>query len=201
VPSILITAFEPYGPWQSNSSWLCLQELTRDLPATPIVTRRYPVDFVAARQRLEADLERDFDVALHLGQAPGSSRIHLETFAINAAADANEPAENCRPLCADGPAAYRSALPLARWSGLLREAGIPAALSMHAGTYLCNATLYWTHYVAQRRGLKTQAAFIHLPLETSQVVSAAIEKPSMAASMTAQALRLILDDLEFGAAA
>ena len=54
--SILITAFEPYGSWKENSSWLALVELTRDLPEDPkVVTRRYPVDFSTTRERLAED--------------------------------------------------------------------------------------------------------------------------------------------------
>ncbi|HVX59081.1 MAG TPA: hypothetical protein VHC19_00720 [Pirellulales bacterium] len=56
--SVLITAFEPYDRWQANSSWLCLMELTRDRPTQPaITTRRYPVDFQAAKERLAQDCQ------------------------------------------------------------------------------------------------------------------------------------------------
>ena len=63
-------------------------------------------------------------------------------------------------LAHDGPLAYRSQLPLASWAQQLRSAGIPAQVSFHAGTYLCNALLYLSLHLAQRRGLRTQAAFI-----------------------------------------
>ena len=32
MPSVLITAFEPYDRWRANSSWLTLVQLTQDLP-------------------------------------------------------------------------------------------------------------------------------------------------------------------------
>ena len=74
--SVLITAFEPYDRWPENSSWLALVELTRDLPTNlKVVTRRYPVDFEAARSRLLDDLAANYDFALHLGQAPGISPL------------------------------------------------------------------------------------------------------------------------------
>jgi hypothetical protein len=38
--SVLVTAFEPYGPWQANASWLCLLELTRELPSLTALTTR-----------------------------------------------------------------------------------------------------------------------------------------------------------------
>lgn len=196
MPSVLVTAFEPYDRWPTNASWQCLLELTRELPSPPTVsTRRYPVDFGAARERLSADLAANYDYALHLGQAPGSSAIRLEAFALNVGGVPGESPEALRPLAEDGPAAYRSGLPLADWAARLRAAGIPAAVSHHAGTYLCNAMLYWTHYLAERRGLKTQAAFLHLPLETAQAAAEPRDTPSLPASLTAAAVRLILEQL------
>lgn len=193
--SILITAFEPYGTWQENSSWLCLLELTRTLSdLSAITTRRYPVDFDKMRERLARDLEANYDLVLHLGQAPGSAHIRLEAVGLNVGGTPDRSPEDFRTLAADGPVAYRSGLPLADWAALVRESGIPCQVSYHAGAYLCNATLYWTHYFAERRGLKTRATFIHLPLETSQIVSETRDLPSLPASMTAAAVRLLVEN-------
>jgi pyroglutamyl-peptidase len=98
-------------------------------------------------------------------------------------------------LVEDGPVAYRSQLPLAVWAQKLRQAGIPAQVSYHAGTFLCNATLYLSHYLAEQQGLHTRSAFVHLPLDTSQVLSDRQDLPSLPAAMTGSALRLILDEL------
>jgi len=153
---ILLTAFEPYGPWPSNSSWLALVELTRQLPHDPqVTTRLYPVDFAAVRDRLTQDLALNYDVALHLGQAPGDSAIRLETVAINvrSPARAGLPGQTFGPLVDDGPLAYASALPMTMLAERIRAAGIPAAVSHHAGTYVCNATLYLSHYLTERMAL------------------------------------------------
>ncbi len=198
--SVLITAFEPYDVWTSNSSWLALMELVRERPAEPrIVTRRYPVDFQAVQERLAADLDGDYDLALHLGQAPGTGLIKLEAFGVNVGGRIGQHPDEFAPLSLAGPAAYRSQAPLARWAGQLRSAGIPAAVSHHAGTYLCNATLYWTHHLAERRGLRTQSAFLHLPLDPSQVIGQTRDLPSLPAATVAAALRLILADVVSGA--
>ena len=82
--SVLLTAFEPYDLWTANSSWLTLIQLTQQLPSEPaITTRLYPVNFATMKERLAKDLEANYDYALHLGQAPGSTRIQLESHAIN----------------------------------------------------------------------------------------------------------------------
>ena len=113
MPAVLITAFEPYDDWSENASWLALVELTRDLPSrSKVVTRRYPVDFEAVRQRLREDLAADYDYALYLGQAPGTGRIHLEMIGTNIGGHSSQTPDQFQPLVAEGPVAYRSSLPL-----------------------------------------------------------------------------------------
>lgn len=196
-PRVLITAFEPYDRWNENSSWEALIALTRELPASPkVTTRRYPVDFALARAKLEEDLAADYDYALLLGQAPGIGRVHLEAIGVNVGGHSSQSSDEFQPLVADGPAAYRSRLPLSRWAAAVREAGIPCQVSYHAGTYLCNAVLYLTHYLAEQRQLKTKAAFIHLPLCPSQVLAQKQDLASMPSRDAAQAIRIILGELQ-----
>lgn len=196
MPNVLITAFEPYDRWRENASWLALVELTRELPEQPrVTTRRYPVDFQKARVRLEEDLNGDYDVALHLGQAPGSGRIQLEAIGINVGGSASELPDQFRPLDPSGPVAYRSDLPLADWAGQLRAAGIPACVSYHAGTYLCNAMLYLSLHTARTRNLKTRAAFIHMPLAPEQAREERNDVPSLPSAMMSAAIRLVLQSL------
>jgi pyroglutamyl-peptidase len=196
MPRVLITAFEPYDCWQENASWLTLVELTKDLPDSPhVTTRRYPVDFAAVRKMLQADLQADYDYALHLGQSPGSSRVRLEAIGVNVGGTRDQLPDQFQALVPDGPIAYRSSLPLANWAERLRAAGIPAQVSYHAGTYLCNATLYLTHHFAQQCGLKTRAAFLHLPLDTSQTISEKQDLAALSKTTSAAAIRLILAEL------
>lgn len=194
--NVLITAFEPYDRWAENASWLALVELTRDLPPEPrVVTRRYPVDFEAARARLQEDLAANYDFALHLGQSPHSSRVHLEAIGVNVAGNSEQAPDQFRPLVAGGPPAYQSTLPLTEWSAKIRELSIPCQVSYHAGTYLCNALLYLTHHFAREQGLKTRAAFIHVPLATPQVLGEARDWPNLPSSQSAAAVRTVLLEL------
>jgi pyroglutamyl-peptidase len=196
VPTILITAFEPYDCWQENASWLALVALTRNLPAGPkIVTRRYPVDFSEVRKRLSDDLAANYDVALHLGQAPGIGRIHLEAFGLNVGGHSGQSPDAFQPLVPDGPAAYRSSLPLADWAARIRELGIPCQVSHHAGTFLCNAVFYLTHHFIAQQQLTTRAAFIHLPLAPSQVLTQRQDWPTLPSEHCAEAIQAIVSSL------
>lgn len=199
MPSVLITAFEPYDRWKANSSWLTLVKLTQSLPSQPVITTRlYPVDFAAVKEKLANDLKAEYDYALHLGQAPGSTRIQLESIAINVGGSSAQSPDQFRPLVEGGPIAYRSPLPLGDWAVRLREARLPAEVSYHAGTYLCNATLYFSCYLAERMGLATKAAFVHLPLDLTQTADQAHGLASLPAATSAEALRVILEDLAKG---
>lgn len=196
MPRVLLTAYGPYDDWSANASWMVLQELTRHLPSdVDVVTRLYPVEFAEMISRLEEDLTSEVDVALHLGQAPGNARIDLEAVAINCGCERDQRPEEAWPLAPDGPIAYASELPLAKWAQMLRKEGIPAEVSHHAGTYLCNAILYMSHHLSAERQLGVQSAFLHLPLDPSQVVDRAVATASQPLELTAHGVRLILDDI------
>lgn len=193
---VLITAFGPYAPWEENASWRALVELTRNLPPSPrVTTRLYPVDFEEVRKRLTEDLCQGFDTVLHLGQAPGISSIQLEAIGINAETTAVTDTHQPRPLIPGGPVAYQSELPLGHWAGLLRGAGIPARVSYHAGTSLCNATLFLTHHLCHRNEWRTGATLIHLPLAGEQVFACEREFPSMPSAVVADAIQTLLKQL------
>ena len=194
MPRILVTAYGPYDEWPDNVSWLVLQELTRALPADcPVTTRLYPVDFSVVKARLANDMRDEFDVAIHLGQAPGRATIALEAVGLNLACERGQRAEDAVPLMADGPAAYCSRLPLGEWAAMLNEAGIPAEVSHHAGTYLCNAALYLSHYFGERTGKQTASSFLHLPLDPSQVLASGPVMPSLPAAVSATAVRMLIE--------
>mgnify|MGYP001814871514 FL=1 len=186
---VLLTAFEPYDRWPENSSWLALVDLTRWYDGgAELTTRRYPVDLAAMSERLRKDLQNDYDLALHLGQSPGSTLIKLESIGLNVRSDGS-------PLIPEAPAAYRSGLPLDRCHRSLVAAGIPSEVSHHAGTYLCNAELFLSQHYAKAFGLRTQSAFVHVPLSPSQAASDSARLASMSTPMSAAAIALIVDQL------
>ena len=194
MPRILLTAFEPYDSWTTNASWLALVELTRELPSDiEITTRLYPVDLGEMKRKLADDLKANFDFAFHLGQAPRSSCILLEEVALNVATEGSsiESVEQACAICSTGPQAYRTQLPVRDFAHQLRSKGIPARASFHAGTYLCNACLYWSNRIVDDLDLPTKSTFVHIPLETSQVLELDTPLPFMPASMVADALRML----------
>ncbi|MFO1063548.1 MAG: pyroglutamyl-peptidase I [Pirellulales bacterium] len=193
---ILLTAFEPYGEWPDNSSWLALVDFLRTRPSSSeLVTRRYPVDLAKLHHCLERDLALGFDAVVHLGQAPGSAAVKLEAFAVNAANSIRESSDQLHDLVESAPAAYRSAMPLDRWCQALRKESVPAQISFHAGTYLCNAALYLSHHWHAQRNKRTPIGFVHLPLASEQVAAANIAVPSLPLVLLSRAVSVIVEDL------
>ena len=184
---ILLSAFEPYDRWKENSSWLALMDLTSwyegDLEIT---TRRYPVDLPKMKSQLEDDLRLDFDYAIHLGQSPGSPIVKIESVGLNVRT-------NGEPLLGNAPTAYRSMLDLEACLERLIAAGIPAQISHHAGTYLCNAALYLSQHFAEMMGRRTQSLFIHLPLTPGQVASEGSSMASMSTPMQSAAIAAVAE--------
>lgn len=191
---ILLTAFEPYDQWSSNSSWETIVELLRVRGTIPnVITRRYPVSLTRFQERLEVDLARGFDSIIHLGQAPGISQIHLEAIAINVAGVTEAEGADFGDLVVGGPVGYRSRFPLGAWASYLRQSGIPARVSYHAGTYLCNAALYLSHHWLETHGKTGRVAFIHLPLSDQQVRESGRSLASMPLDTMVKAVGLLLD--------
>ncbi|RMF39038.1 MAG: pyroglutamyl-peptidase I [Planctomycetota bacterium] len=180
---ILVTAFKPYDRWQDNSSWLALRGWLRNYDAVDeLVTRLYPVELDGLQERLHQDLQCQPDAVLHLGQAPGSPQVAVETIAVNAAGLMREAGQALRPLVATGPVAYRTQCDVARMVDEIRRSGAPAVVSYHAGTFLCNALYYLSHHLMAHRAPPMPIAFVHLPLATEQVL--ACEEPGLASLPT-----------------
>lgn len=191
----LITAFEPYDRWSENSSWAALIELTSWYDGdVEIVTRRYPVDLAKMSTKLRGDIAAGYDVAIHLGQSPSATLIRLEAVGLNVRTDGS-------PLVDAAAQAYRSTLPLDSFCKTLNEKGIPAEVSMHAGTYLCNAALYLSQHYASAMGSPTKSMFIHLPLMPAQAARHVAERlPSMSTAMCAAAIAVTIDAIDSVAA-
>lgn len=191
---VLITGFEPFGGERLNPSWEVVKQLNdMELVGTRIVARQLPCVFGDALEALNAAIDEVQPVmVLAIGQAGGRTDITIERVAINVD-DARIPDNQGQqpvdePIVAGGPAAYFSTLPIKAMVSSMREAGIPAAVSQTAGTYVCNHVMYGLlHRLSGQREVK--GGFIHIPYLPEQA-AAHPGAPSMAASTVLFALEL-----------
>lgn len=164
----LVTGFEPFGGEAVNPAQRVVERLEARLGDIAIATRILPVAFERAPPLLEAAIvEAKPDLVLCLGAAGGRAELSLERVAINLA-DARIPDnDGHRPIdrlvAADGPAAYFATLPIKEAAAALRDAGLPAAVSLSAGTFVCNRVFYGLLHFAARRRPALIGGFLHLP--------------------------------------
>ena len=168
---ILVTGFEPFAKSILNPSKSIVRELEQDSSIVNLETLILPVDFKSAAKLLieKVDSAKP-DVVICLGQAEGRSAITPERVAINID-DAripdnagNKPTD--APIVVDGPDAYFSTLPVKNLVTVIESVGAPAALSLSAGTFLCNHVFYALQHHCRDR--KIESGFIHVPLMESQ---------------------------------
>lgn len=191
---ILLTGFEPFHQATLNSS----REVIRRIEHPCLVAKEIlPVVFGVAAERLIELIElHSPDVVISLGQAEGRTQINPERVALNLD-DArikdnagNEPKE--RAIVDNGPAAYFATLPIQNIVNRLKEADLPAAISLSAGTFVCNHIFYAMQHHCANRNIKS--GFVHLPLIHEQ----AAEFPglfTMDIEDLVKGIQIVLDEL------
>ena len=137
------------------------------------------------------------DICLLTGQARGYNKLVVERFAINlrffVTLDRVGNAPKGLPVERQGAAAYLSSLPdLEQIISRLETENIPAAISNHGGTHLCNQSFYHALHFAHRKRPQMQVGFVHIPALPEQVIHYWPESPFMPKEMTRSALSLII---------
>ncbi len=170
---MLLSGFEPFGGALENPSQQVVQRLAGvwldAAPGAPRVRIEglvLPVAFGAAAELLEAAIARHRPrLVLALGLAPGRSEIAIERVALNLCdapiADNTGAQPIDRPVLDGGAAALFATWPLRAALAALRDAGLPAGLSLSAGSYVCNELFY--RLLHALRDAAVPAGFVHLP--------------------------------------
>ena len=83
------------------------------------------------------------------------------------------------PIRRDGAPAYFTSLPVKAMVQRMRDAGIPAALSYTAGSFVCNSLMYTLLYLIDRQYPAMRGGFIHVPYAMEQAVGKPLGTPSM----------------------
>lgn len=194
---VLVTYFAPFGTDTSNASALAAKLLPEELSGAEIRKIELPVAFHGAEEALETAINAySPDLVLCTGQAEGTAELHLERVAINMR-DARMPdnegfAPDQEPIVPDGPAAYFATIPVKKLAAELREAGIPAAVSNSAGTYVCNDVMYTLLRLLSDAPGEPVGGFVHVPLAPVQAAQRTGSAPSMASETAADGLAAII---------
>ena len=153
----LLSGFEPFGGERSNPSWEVAALLDgRAIGGLVVGSVRLPVNTARAVLAIAAAIRRLRPRAvLGLGQAGGRPAISLEKVAINLAerraGHETDGGLAGIPVVRGGADALFARLPLRAILRALERRGIPAALSLSAGAYVCNAVMYATLHALRAR--------------------------------------------------
>ncbi len=170
MPTLLLTAFGPWGEHRENASARWWREATLTAPAGwDLSFIELPVDWEAGPRLLETVMAEigDLGAIVLTGLAAGRSAITPERWAHNradpTATDIRGAALGRDTVRPDGPDRLAASLPVDRLVDALRAAAVPAAPSDDAGTYLCNGLSYrlLDQLAEARRAIP--AGFIHVP--------------------------------------
>ena len=194
---ILLTGFEPFGGETVNPSQRIVEAFDGvEIDGHRIVGRVMPVAFGPCQCLIEQWIdELDPVVVIGLGQAGGRAELSLERIAVNLIDaricdnDGNQPVDV--PVIAGEGAGLFASLPLKRILMALRGAGIPAAISHSAGTYVCNQVFFLTASRLAKSSRHGRAGFVHVPWLPEQAVKHP-GQPSMALTLMIEGVRLAI---------
>lgn len=176
-PIGLITGSAPFAGLPVSPSCMVLPHLDgQEVEGCRLVALETPVSYASLPTLLPslvAEHRPAFVVAI--GLALGSPVVRIEKYAINAAAFAIADNEDARPTGGEpidprGPAGRTSTWNAEAITEALLSADIPARASYHAGTHLCNLTLYSYLGALEAAGSAAPCGFLHLPYLPEQIV-------------------------------
>lgn len=194
---ILVTGFEPFGGETVNPAAQVVEALPHTIGGAALVKRILPVALGACDEALAAAVGTHRPGAiLSIGQAGGRAAVTVERVGVNLDDfpipdnGGNQPKN--QPIDPRGPDAYLTDLPVAEMVEAIRARGVPAGVSMTAGTFLCNHVLYLARRLCEREGLACPCGFLHIPFLPQQVTDKP-GQPSMPLELSLKAVTAALE--------
>jgi pyroglutamyl-peptidase len=195
VRTVLLTGFGPFDGADRNPSREAVGLVAAgwDRPER-LVCAELPVTWAGAGPALAEHIAAcSPDLVVGVGLAAGRHGVSLERLAVNLRdaripdADGVQPGEG--PVVDGAPTALWTTLPVKTTVARLVAEGLPAELSMTAGTYLCNAAFFhaalWAAELPGRR-----AGFVHVPWDRS---GPGPDDEGMALTDLARAVRVVVE--------
>lgn len=140
---ILVTAFGPFGEFESNSSWEAVKGLQG---LNGIIVERLEVGFPILPQMEEIMDQYKPRVVFSFSQGHA---LQIETLAQNPGVE--------------GPKEYRASADVRFYVGALSEMGYPIGVSSEAGGWYSEETLYVLEHLRATKYEDLDVLFVHLP--------------------------------------
>ncbi len=193
---VLLTGFKPYRKITLNTSETVVTALRKDdLAGLDLHTAVLPVSFKQAPRKIISLIEDvRSDIIIMLGIASKTTSLRIEKAAMNVHDRSGRNKDI--PIVPEGPAAFFTNWPVKRLLTALKRAKIPASLSYHAGTYVCNYTFYSVARHLTTTNQDTLFGFVHLPCLPEEAVNlGAKNHGSMSLELAVKGVEVIIREL------
>lgn len=197
---LLLTGFDPFAHYNINPSWEAVKALPDVIGNFAVAKLMLPNIYGTAGRLLVEEAERiKPDVILMTGMDSGSTKLHIDTVAVNLRDALIEDNKGTKPwgepVVPGAPAAYFATIPTHALVKRLQKQGCPVHLGYCTGGYVCNDIFYMAarHFA----GSNVKVGFIHVPLLPEMVFD---EKLALPLEETVKILRQIIEELSVMAA-
>ncbi|QGA53901.1 pyroglutamyl-peptidase I [Sulfolobus sp. E5-1-F] len=195
--TVLLFGFEPFLDYMENPSQLIVETLNGNVILNEEVKGVIlPVEYDKIEDIIVTKIREIRPIlTLGIGLAPGRAKITPEKIAINYRysregdnAGKKYRGERIDPLGQDG---IFTNLPVEDLVDYLNQNGIPAELSLSAGSYLCNNAMYII--IREARKYNSLGGFIHVPLHESYAAKLQRPIPSMSLDTMKRGIKLSIE--------
>lgn len=197
---LLLTGFDPFAHYNINPSWEAVKALPDVIGNFAVAKLMLPNIYGTAGRLLVEEAERiKPDVILMTGMDSGSTKLHIDTVAVNLRDALIEDNKGTKPwgepVVPGAPAAYFATIPTHALVKRLQKLGCSVHLGYCTGGYVCNDIFYMAarHFA----GSNVKVGFIHVPLLPEMVFD---EKLALPLEETVKILRQIIEELSVMAA-
>jgi pyroglutamyl-peptidase len=166
---ILVTGFGPFPGARRNPTALLMGALSRQRArlerfGIELSCAVLPVQYAKVASMLQRFDGTEKPAAIvHFGLAARRKFLSIETRALNwldlIDCDASGARASCRAIIPGAPSALRATFPAGEIAAALCRSGLTSRLSINAGNYVCNETLY----LSLARSRARVVGFIHVP--------------------------------------
>jgi len=200
--AILVTGFDTFGKLAFNPTEMIVTQLAAD-PRTTVSEEFHchvlPTAYDKAANDINALIgETRPSILLGLGVSTKRDKICLERFALNLDDAAIEDNAGCirrgEDIVLGGPAALKTNVDIVAVLNRLADAGVPAEISNHAGTFVCNHVYYCALQRLEKELPHVRCLFVHVPLP-DPATSQASSKTRLTTADLLQAIHSILAEL------
>lgn len=164
--NILLTGFTPFAGRDVNASWIAASLLQQHLGCADVASIEIPVEWGKPEKILDRAI-RKFrpEIIISMGEGKRGC-FQLETLALNLRARKQDNKDGYPPaakVALAGPPSIKSSAPVFEIRRQLVSRGVPVLLSLNAGRFLCEETLFVLEHNCKRHAEVKLVLFVHVP--------------------------------------